>query len=745
MKSLQHFICVFCIYTTFHFPVKAQECGSSIINQNYLQSNPQNLSQNELFKTAAYQRMLNKYAVDRPQPKDRNIYTIPIVVHIIHNNGPENISDAAVQQALDNLNLRFQNAAPFYDPAGNDIGIQFCLASVDTNGNPTTGITRDTSMLTYLNFNATTDLWLKNINRWQPFLYLNIWVVNYITGFSGYAYYPNAAGTNVDGIVISYNAFNSHTLAHEVGHYLNLYHTFENGCINNNCLANGDYVCDTPPDVSNTNECNDNSCNTEIDDTIGLSPFTFDVNNLPNYMDYTSCPNAFTQGQLERMNDALLNTGRSWLLLSNGCGTGPGVPATHAAFNYQIDPCYSGTVSFADTSESNFIWRKWDFNGDGIFDLNSVNNSGTQNPSFTYLSTGVYNVKLVVYGIGGLDSLTQQITVQVASPWHYPLVNYTNIYPGANSWNPTCVGTQATLTAASGMTSYLWSTGATTNSINYTASFSENLWVQATDALGYIWSTQGCIDPWLQVNTTPPAPFIYASDALNNCDGVPIDLHTLLPSGNYNYQWYKNNSPLLGAIDSIYTVVNIGTGAYSYTVHVIDSAGCSAVSNQIEVFISPFPSAAPVITQNGFELTSDFQWYYQWFKDGNPIAGANDYLYNVSIPGCYYIGAGSGFNPMCLLYSDTICYLTVGMQASHTNTEVTISQNSFNEKTIVTFNEIQHNTIIKVLDVCGKEIQVINFSGKACEIENNEMANGVYFLQIQRNSNPLINKKIIID
>ncbi len=75
------------------------------------------------------------------------ILTIPVVVHIMHLNGPENISDSLVIASIDELNLRFQNGASYFDSTGIDTQIQFCLASVDPYGSPTTGITRTVTLI----------------------------------------------------------------------------------------------------------------------------------------------------------------------------------------------------------------------------------------------------------------------------------------------------------------------------------------------------------------------------------------------------------------------------------------------------------------------------------------------------------------------------------------------------------------------------------------------------------------------
>ncbi|HIA36333.1 MAG TPA: hypothetical protein EYN89_06240, partial [Flavobacteriales bacterium] len=174
------------------------------------------------------------------------IYTIPVVVHIVHNNGTENISDAQVLQGIQDLNDGFANQGPYQDVNGVDVEIVFCMAERDPNDNATNGITRDISPLTDM-IMEDDDITLKDINRWNPNDYLNIWLVQSITslssgpGVAGYAYFPSSHGQPEDGIVNEAAYFgsstgNSSVHIHEAGHYLGLYHTFEGGCTNNDCL-----------------------------------------------------------------------------------------------------------------------------------------------------------------------------------------------------------------------------------------------------------------------------------------------------------------------------------------------------------------------------------------------------------------------------------------------------------------------------------------------------------------------------
>src|SRR5687768_7327550 len=83
-------------------------------------------------------------------------YTIPVVFHVIHNYGSENISKAQILDAMDIFNKSFQNlwgdsmtVSSVFRPIIADAQIQFRLAQIDENGNCTDGITRTASSFTY--------------------------------------------------------------------------------------------------------------------------------------------------------------------------------------------------------------------------------------------------------------------------------------------------------------------------------------------------------------------------------------------------------------------------------------------------------------------------------------------------------------------------------------------------------------------------------------------------------------------
>ena len=254
-----------------------------------------------------------------PRQEDVN-YTIPLVFHVVHDNGVENISDAQIHDAILQLNEDFtvNDAIGDIDEAFTEIvasvGIEFRLAEKDPDGDPTDGINRIQSELTYNG----SQISLKELIQWEPTKYLNIWVVYSLGNFNGsaFAYYPADADAYpiYDGVVSSHwgvgrtgTAVWTHykILTHEIGHWANLKHTWGDQSGNQEGIGceYDDGVTDTPNTTGNTGcDVTATSCG--------------NLDNIQNYMDYSDCSNMFTEGQKTRMlaclNSAVAGRNNIW-------------------------------------------------------------------------------------------------------------------------------------------------------------------------------------------------------------------------------------------------------------------------------------------------------------------------------------------------------------------------------------------------------------------------------------------------
>lgn len=376
----------------------------------------------------------------------QTVYTIPVVVHVIHNGNAVgtsyNISDAQILSQIDVLNEDYRRLNPdttstpsAFLPVAADCEINFCMAQRDPNGNATTGIDRINRnskgwsappyTMTYI------DNTIKSGSIWDPTKYLNIWVVPDYTssGFQllGHATFPlnsgltgltsNYGSATTDGVVIWYKCFGrvgnldalynkGRTATHEIGHWLGLRHIWGDA----NC--GNDYVNDTPTQQT-ANYGGQNipyPCPGFPQVTCSNGP---NGDMWMNYMDYCydKCLNMFTAGQKTRMVTAMQNgTYRAPLATSLGCQapTGGGPVAQFTANTTSIAP--GGSVNFTDQSTGSPTSWSWTFPG------GSPDTSTAQNPSnIVYAAAGTYDVTLTVTNAQGNNTMTKTNYINVTS------------------------------------------------------------------------------------------------------------------------------------------------------------------------------------------------------------------------------------------------------------------------------------------------------------------------------------------
>ncbi len=342
-------------------------------------------------------------------------YVISVVFHILHENGPENISDEQVKDCIRVLNEDFlkQNADTIdvFPEFKSEIGftnIEFRLALKDPDGNPTNGINR------YFEPNLTNDAGENSkINQWDRSKYLNVWVVkNIASGAAGYTFFPSTLDSyeEGDGIILLSNYVGSigtssnntsRTLTHEIGHWINLPHTwgFSNTPNASNNCNQDDGVYDTPNTKGN-GSCNPgtNSCSS-FDPHYGKDQ----IDNLQNYMDYSYCYKMFTKGQSTRMRTALeSNIAKRRSLWQPSTLTETGVDQFLVADIEIENPiiCFGDQAQFKDASRYGQNSWLWSFEGANI------NSSNAQNPVVSYFNPGIYDVELVA------SNSTKSLTVK---------------------------------------------------------------------------------------------------------------------------------------------------------------------------------------------------------------------------------------------------------------------------------------------------------------------------------------------
>ncbi len=395
-------------------------------------------------------------------------YVIPVVFHVIYSSGQAygtgtNISYQQILSQLNALNAAFAKNYPVYNGQthaayAQNTNIQFCLAAIPM---PSTAVFYngpggvEKGVMRYAD-NTLTDHQMNNssatalLNLTHPIPshfpfnnYLNIWIVSSIGGNTGsitmgYAPKPLMGAYPLDGVIIRSDIIGDNTtgnnfslgfglaqgkvLTHEVGHYLNLMHIFEGGCVGLNaagsgtdaCDLNGDMICDIEPCTTQNFNCNlpvPNSC------VATYSTGTTASDMIEDYMSYADddCMNTFTQGQKLRM-QATLNTLRNNLWqLSNLTATGiVGPNGCSGSILYvdikkpQSNYCTNTPITLSNATLGNTAtgWN-WTFAG------GSPASATTNSVSVTYTAPGLYYAKLHVSS--GTGSLTDSVAIAVTS------------------------------------------------------------------------------------------------------------------------------------------------------------------------------------------------------------------------------------------------------------------------------------------------------------------------------------------
>jgi PKD repeat protein len=402
----------------FTFQMNAQTindapCGSDHKNDSLFQHDPRFSRSMFLLESKIHQQQQLS-----PAERSNTIHTLPVVVHVIHEGEAygqgSNITDEQVFSAIEALNDDFRKVPGtngFGD--GVDVQVQFCLASRNPSGQPTTGIVRvnGSSVPLYADQgiqssggNGANEAAVKALSTWPRASYVNIWIVNEIgnndggSGVQGYAYFP--FNNPVDGIVVLHNAFGTvgnlksytnmnRTLTHEVGHYLGLYHTFHdtNSCTEANCTTGGDRVCDTPTTTLNA------SCS---------SPACGDTQQVENYLDYTSqtCQNMFSEGQKVRMRSTLENE-RTSLLSSLGCmsvyNRDAGITAVIAPVGTSCNTTYSPIVTLTNFGSAALTSVTINYNVNG-----ANGNTFSWTGNLASGSSTTVNLPAITVGLGAL-------------------------------------------------------------------------------------------------------------------------------------------------------------------------------------------------------------------------------------------------------------------------------------------------------------------------------------------------------
>ncbi|MBK6400141.1 MAG: T9SS type A sorting domain-containing protein [Bacteroidetes bacterium] len=612
------------------------------------------------------------------------VYVIPIVFHILHNYGAENISNAQILDQVNILNRDFRrlnadtaNLVPAFQGLAADCEIEFRLPSIDPNGNCTNGIDRIHTMLTYRAGDPS------KLNPWPNNKYFNVWVASSLefAGAAAYAYYPGAS-SNVDGVLClsSYigsigtsSVGRSRVMTHEIGHSLNLSHVW--GDTNEPGVACGDDNVSDTPETKGWTSCtlNGSVCNPPI------------VENVQNYMEYSYCDVMFTEGQKTRMhatlNSSISGRNNLWTpanLLATGVSTSPQLCTPIADFqNNKKMVCPNGEVTYFDLSWNGSVSnRNWSFPG-GI-----PSTSTDSMPMVTYPNPGTYSATLVVNNATGSDSITKQI-ITVSEP----LVN--NI-PYTESFEDTA--------SFPGVTGFIYNYD---NGTTWTRVTNAGISGSASIRINNFSNTEGEIDEWVMPsmdfsNIVPPIEMtFYVANAQRN--STSNDQLQFLGSKDCGTTWMLRYNR---------------SGANLATANSIVSSSFTPDSTQWR---------KETLALNPFKLNPDVRFKFINTSD----RGNNTYIDNINITGT-------------IVNVDEMDEIQLGFA---------LYPNPTNESSTVQFKlSAKQNVILEVKNILGETLRSVindNMEGGLHEIKLPALPKGIYMIDLYTGNKHHVRRLIV--
>lgn len=620
-------------------------CGTDQKNEEMMLKNPE-LRQAYI----NYVNDINKRVKEKGEKGEKattTVYTIPMVFHILHVNGAENVSDANVIAQVNRLNTDFRklntditNCPPYFQGIAGDAMIQFKLAQKDPNGNCTNGIER---IYSHKTFDAGER---SKLNQWPRDKYFNVWVISVLEVDPGsvglvlaYATFPSSVdgfGYPSDGVIMRSDQVNgtSRTLTHETGHWLGLEHTWGNTEVATVC--GDDNVTDTPINKGHFSTCPayDFTCdNTVLSASYAFSGVTTstgttDSTNAPYVADSTMTFSRFTANGVaansltsNNFNFNMWDTGAVNGLTSFASLTGTNALGKYYEFTVTPDP----NVLMSLTGITFDVMR--DATGPRTFEVRSSANSYASNltssitPANPNLSVQTGNTFFINFDTattmtGAKITLSGTSYTGTANSITFRIYGY-NAEDTLGSFGIDNVVLTGTFGDAENINNYMDYSSCT---YMFTQGQVDRMRATAESpiaARNQLWQTSNLVATGTDGATYPactPSTDFYAS-RYYICEGssvvfTPNVLNASVGAGATTYAWsFPGGSPATSGASSP-TVTYANSGIYDVTLTVTSAGNSSTVTKPVFIEVSENYADVPYSYQEGFENATDF--YSLW-------------------------------------------------------------------------------------------------------------------------------------
>ena len=753
MKKIYTLVLGMMIITSSFSQQQHRICASMEVDARLRSSDPE---------YAANRNQIDEHArafAESPLAGHRILVTIPVVFHVVYKTAAQNISDAKLQSQIDilnedfrKLNADFSSVPSAFQGLGADMEVQFCLATVDPSGNPTTGITRTSTTTTSFSTNDN----VKHASSgghdaWDRNKYLNLWVCNMSGGILGYAQFPGGAAAT-DGVVLLYNSVGNigasapydlgRTATHEIGHWLNLYHIWGD---DNGACSGTDQVSDTPNQADANYGPTNGGCLTfpYLTTCAPTSPGEM----FMNYMDYgeDACLKMFTNGQKTR-SQSLFSTGgsRASLLTSNVCSiTPPPIVVCTDTLNYPL-PGTVGVIA-AGTGQTGYVGGVNSYGHVAKVDQFTATAPITSLTgarfSFGIATQGtapagsIITVKAYAYTAAGPSTVLATTTIPLSSI-------IANVNAGTDTY--ASFATPVTVTGnfflgiefdpAAGYELALKSNsnGDVTINTSWEQFGSDLTWHPFSEANPTGWgiTVNQAIFPIL-TSIAPVASFSTTSST-TICAGQTVSYSAQASGSAYNWT-FTGGTPATSTAQNP-TVTYNSSGSYGASLVVTGvCTGQSATQTQNSIVTVSQAPIQPLLSLNNGVISSGVTvGTFQWFLNGTAISGATSSTYTPTQTGTYTVSV-SNTNGNCTKTSTGLSYTSsVGIFDASGDVYINIYPNPAKDILSIQtgFHSMQEHVDCSMFDLSGKLVYQRTYENvqpdALLQVELSNVSNGMY-------------------